>query len=263
MEDQIEDTGNIADPALSHVDGVEKPGADSTEETITEPVGTADVPRETADVPRETADVPRETADAPREIADAADAADAADDAVADAQAALVGFDPALHLTNPDGTPRLTKKGAYMRKRGPAKGSTPKSKAGDADLFVDTVPAPAPAPAAVPAPAAAPAPASAAAQLNNRAVAAMLVTTCTTLAEKVIGPEWKAEKDEAKALTDAARVYLDSIGGVEISPGAALAIAVVGYSLPRLAVPNTQTKLQKLGVWVSSRVAWVRGRFGI
>ena len=91
----------------------------------------------------------------------------------------------------------------------------------------------------------------------------MLVTTCTTLAEKVIGPEWKAEKDESKALTDAARVYLDSIGGVEISPGAALAIAVVGYSLPRLAVPNTQTKLQKLGGWVSSRIAWLRGRFGI
>ena len=243
MADQIENAGNIADPALSHDAEQEKPGDDSTEETVTEPIGT-DVPRETADVPRETADVD--------------DAAAAADNAVADAQAAMVGFDPALHLTNPDGTPRLTKKGAYMRKRGPAKGSSPKSETGDADLFADTVTAPAPAQLnnrAVTAPAPA--------QLNNRAVAAMLVTTCTTLAERVIGPEWKAEKDEAKALTDAARVYLDSIGGVEISPGAALAIAVVGYSLPRLAVPNTQTKMQKLGGWVSSRVAWLRGRFGI
>lgn len=244
MANQIENTGNITDPALSHDAGAEKPGADSNAETITEPVGTADVPRETADVPRETAD-----------------AASAADNAVVDAQAALFGFDPALHLTNPDGTPRLTKSGAYMRKRGPAKGSTPKSKAGDTDLFSD-------APTDVsretqPAAAVAPSPATAAPTLNNRAVAAMLVTTCTTLAERVIGPEWKAEKDEAKALTDAARVYLDSIGGVEISPGTALAIAVVGYSLPRLAVPNTQTKLQRLGGWVSSRVAWLRGRFGI
>ena len=236
MADQIENTGDITDPALSHDADAEKPGADSTAETITEPAVTDDVPRETDT----NADVSRETAE---------DAGAAADDAVADAQAALVGFDPALHLTNPDGTPRLTKKGAYMRKRGPANGSSPKSKTGDADLFAGTVTAPAPA--------------SAAAQLNNRAVAAMLVTTCTALAEKVIGPEWKAEKDESKALTDAARVYLDSIGGVEISPGAALAIAVVGYSLPRLAVPNTQTKLQKLGGWVSSRVAWLRGRFGI
>ena len=247
MADQIENAGDITDPALSHDAEPEKPGADSTDETVTEPIGT-DVPRETADVPRETADV--------------VDAAAAADNAVADAQAAMVGFDPALHLTHPDGTPRLTKSGAYMRKRGPAKGISPKSKAGDTDLFADTVAAPAPAGVpreTVPAPA----PASAAAQLNNRAVAAMLVTTCTTLAEKVIGPEWKAEKDEAKALTDAARVYLDSIGGVEISPGTALAIAVVGYSLPRLAVPNTQTKLQKLSGWVSSRVAWLRGRFGI
>ena len=254
MSDQIENTGNITDPALSHDAGAEKPGADSTEETITEPVGTADVPRETADVPRETADVPRETATAD-------DATSAADNAVADAQAALVGFDPALHLTNPDGTPRLTKSGAYMRKRGPAKGCAPKSKAGDTDLFYN---APTDVPRETqPAAAVAPSPATTAATLNNRAVAAMLVTTCTTLAERVIGPEWKAEKDEAKALTDAARVYLDSIGGVEISPGTALAIAVVGYSLPRLAVPNTQTKLQKLGGWVSSRVAWLRGRFGI
>ena len=248
MADQIENTGNITDPALSHDTDAEKPGADSTAETITEPAVTDDVPCET----EADADVSRETD---------ADAGAAADDAVADAQAALVGFDPALHLTNPDGTPRLTKKGAYMRKRGPAKGSSPKSTTGYADLFSDTV---TPAPAAVPRETvSAPAPATAAAQLNNRAVAAMLVTTCTTLAEKVIGPEWKAEKDESKALTDAARVYLDSIGGVEISPGAALAIAVVGYSLPRLAVPNTQTKLQKLGGWVSSRVAWLRGRFGI
>ena len=158
---------------------------------------------------------------------------------------------------NADGTPRLTKSGAYMRKRGPAKGSTPKSKAGDTDLFSD-VPR-----ETQPVAAAAPSPATTAATLNNRAVAAMLVTTCTTLAERVIGPEWKAEKDESKALTDAARVYLDSIGGVEISPGTALVIAVVGYSLPRLAVPNTQTKLQKLGGWVSSRIVWLRGRFGI
>ena len=250
MSDQITDTGNITDPALSHVDEAENPGADSNAETITEPAVTDVVPRETdAD-----ADVSRETD---------ADAGAAADDAVADAQAALVGFDPALHLTNPDGTPRLTKKGAYMRKRGPAKGSTPKSKAGDTDLFSDAPPSPAVSRETQPTASVAPSPATTAATLNNRAVAAMLVTTCTTLAERVIGPEWKAEKDEAKALTDAARVYLDSIGGVEISPGTALAIAVVGYSLPRLAVPNTQTKLQRLGGWVSSRVAWVRGRFGI
>ena len=251
MADQIVDTGDITDPALSHADEAEKPGVDSNEETITEPAGTDDVPRETdAD-----ADVPRET-----------DAGAAADDAVADAQAALVGFDPALHLTNPDGTPRLTKKGAYMRKRGPAKGRAPKSKAGDTDLFSEPETPAAAVAANVPretVAAPSPAPATAASTLNNRAVAAMLVTTATTLAERVIGPEWKAEKDETKALTDAARVYLDSVGGVEISPGAALAIAVIGYSLPRLAVPNTQTKLQRFGGWVSSRIAWMRGRFGI
>lgn len=36
-----------------------------------------------------------------------------------------IEFDPQVHMANADGTPRLTKAGTPMKKRGPAKGSAP------------------------------------------------------------------------------------------------------------------------------------------
>lgn len=165
---------------------------------------------------------------------------------------ALIGFDPAIHVMR-DGAPVLNADGTFRRRPG---------RKGKADRQTDVVPdgmadSQAAAPVAPP-----PIPTQAATLTDNRAVALVLVSTVTTLAEKTIGPEWAAGKDEVKVLSDATRKYLDSIGGVEITPGAALCIAVAGYALPRISHENTRSRLAKFGDWVADRYHWMRGKFG-
>lgn len=158
-------------------------------------------------------------------------------------------FDPAIHVAR-DGVPVLNKDGTYRMRPGR------KPKSTGAEMAPDRVVTPqAPAPQAATL-------AAAGTVTDNKAVAMVLVTTVTAMAEKVIGPEWVAEKDEVKALSDATRKYLDSIGGLEITPGAALCIAVAGYAMPRLAVENTRSKLATIGDWLRDRYYWMRGKFG-
>lgn len=156
---------------------------------------------------------------------------------------ALIGFDPAVHVMR-DGAPVLNADGSFRRRPG-RKSKSDVAAPGVADV-----------------PNAPPIPAQAATLTDNRAVALVLVSTVTTLAEKTIGPEWAAGKDEIKVLSDATRKYLDSIGGVEITPGAALCIAVAGYALPRIGHENTRSRLAKFGGWVADRYHWMRGKFG-
>ena len=158
-------------------------------------------------------------------------------------------FDPAIHVTR-DGAPVINKDGSYRMRPGR------KPKSTGAEMAPERV---------APAAPTAPTPqnlAAAGTVTDNKAVALVLVTTVTAMAEKLIGPEWSAEKDEVKALSDATRKYLDSIGGLEITPGAALCIAVAGYAMPRLAVENTRSKLAQMGYWLRDRYYWLRGKFG-
>lgn len=179
-----------------------------------------------------------------------------------------IGFDPAIHAVNPDGTPRLRTNGAYALKRGRGgRQRSDKSDTGDGDLFgsVPRETADVPretvgdgsTPNTTPAvPGAAPVP------VNSRDAAMMIVMTCTTVLSKVVGPEWVAEKQEVKTLTDATKVYLDSKGGLNVSPEMALFIAVVGYSVPRMAHENTRSKFGRLVDWSRDRFAVLRLRMG-
>lgn len=223
------------------------PGASADSENLS-----ADVPRETVDdVPRETnADVPRET--------------DPVGEAVATAVEQWIGFDPAVHSVNPDGTPRLRVDGSYARKRGKGgRKSGTDDGTGSDDLFgyPDTI-HPGPAVGGVsatvpqqPAPPTAP-------NMSSAQASAMLVVACTTVMAKLVGPEWAAEKPEQKTLIDATKIYLDSKGGLNVTPEMGLFIAVSMYAVPRLAHENTRSKFGQMVDWTRDRIAVLRSRFG-
>lgn len=202
-------------------------------------------------VEQSPADVPRETEDPVSQ-------------AVETAIEQWVGFDPAIHAVNGDGTPRLRVDGSFARKRGrggrkstDADTNTP----GADDLFTDldnTPSQPLHVPRETPT---APAPSTTAPTLNNQQTAAMLVMACTTVMGKLVGPEWLTEKPEQKALVDATKIYLDAKGGVNVTPEMGLFIAVSMYAVPRLAHENTRSKFGKAVDWCRDRFTVLRARF--
>lgn len=195
--------------------------------------------------------VPRETVDD----------SDPVGEAVAVAVQQWVGFDPAIHATNPDGSPRLKVDGTYARKRGRG-GRKSGDDSGSADLFTNVsretmadVPRETPqTDPAQPSPTAAP-------TVTSQQTATMLVLASTTVLARLIGPEWAAEKDELKSLTTATKIYFDSKGGVQMSPELGLFLAVSMYAVPRAAHENTRSKLGKCFDWCKDRFAVVKARF--
>lgn len=203
------------------------------------------------------------TEDVPAVDSAAQSSADPVAQTVAASVDAHIGFDPAIHAVNPDGTPRMKVGGGYALKRGKGgRKSQAKNDAGETDLFSDPVSAavsgteeagPMPAPTAG-APVGVP--------VSSRDAAIMIVMTCTAVLSKTVGPEWQADKAETKNLTDATKAYLDSKGGLSVTPEMALFLAVTGYAVPRFAHENTQTRAQKAWQWVTDRVAVFKARFG-
>lgn len=204
---------------------------------------------ETDSVEQSPADVPRETSDPVSQ-------------AVETAIEQWVGFDPAIHAVNEDGTPRLRVDGSFARKRGRGgRKSVDTNAPGSDDLFTDPdntpsqpLHVPRETPPAQTSPTTAP-------TLNNQQTAAMLVMACTTVMGKLVGPEWLTEKPEQKALVDATKIYLDAKGGVDVTPEMGLFIAVSMYAVPRLAHENTRSKFGKAVDWCRDRFTVLRSRF--
>lgn len=211
-------------------------------------------------VPRET-NVPRETETVGDPVAEA----------VSVAVEQWIGFDPAIHARNPDGTPRLRVDGTYARKRGKGgrKSGDPVSRETGGDLFHgddsevvytstdETGPAPTATAQSQTQNTSAP-PVS----LSTREAAAAIVITSTTILSRLVGPEWAAEKPEVKALTDATKTYIDAKGGIQMSPEMGLFLAVSMYAAPRFAHENTRSKFGQLVDWMRDRVAVIKARIG-
>jgi hypothetical protein len=185
-------------------------------------------------------------------------------DAVAVAVSQWVGFDPAVHAVNPDGSPRLRVDGSYARKRGRGgRQSVPRETEAVADtqtnagLFDNPTSVPRETPRQAPASVPETVPAS----LSSREAAAAIVLTSTAILARMVGPEWSAEKPELKALTDATKIYIDSKGGLQMSPEMGLFLAVSMYAAPRFAHENTRSKFSKAVDWCKDRIAVLRARF--
>lgn len=144
---------------------------------------------------------------------------------------AYEGFDPSLHATNPDGSPRMKKGGGFALKRGRKAGTAVPS---HAQSTITADPAN---------------PSAGQAQISNQEASKMLCAMVCAGLQGVMGPEWEPSTAEAKALVDGTRAYLDATGGMDMSPATGLLFVWGGFGIPRLAMPETQSKLKKFGSW--------------
>ena len=162
-------------------------------------------------------------------------------------------FDPAIHETDESGAPVKTKAG-LLRKRPGRKSSKQKTRPTLGRIGPEAEPGPVD-------------PAAdftekqtLHAQLSGRTASRMFVS----LAAMVGGDEWQPRKergfDEQKVLDQAFEDYCVAKGINDIPPGVALVAALATYAMPRLAMPTTQTKLQRFGLWLKTKFTRKRKR---
>ena len=152
------------------------------------------------------------------------------------------GFDPRIHVER-DGKPVLNSDGTYRRKPGRAKRAS-----------VDTTQAATEAGEGPPE--------------NNDAVQAELRRRCAlmasgvtfTLCQAIGGPEFLPMVDVDKGIDEPRLVaggweeYFKSRGNIDLPPWAALAVALSAYIAPRLAMPQTQSRLATIWLWMRGKV---------
>ena len=140
-------------------------------------------------------------------------------------------FDPTLHVTNADGSPRLTKHGKFRLRPGRRaslnRPDEPPQKDESLTLAAET---------------------AASIYINSGIV--------------IFGPEWlpDAAKMEREQLVSAFEAYFEAKGITDIPPGVALTIALFGYAAPRLYMPETQSRISRAIEWTKIKFAWMRFR---
>lgn len=89
------------------------------------------------------------------------------------------------------------------------------------------------------------------------------VGACTVLYSvgmTIGGDEWRPSDDEHANLAQSFEAYFRVKGITDLSPGWALAIALVAYAGPRFRGPKTVTTLQKIGGFFARIGAWWKAR---
>lgn len=134
-------------------------------------------------------------------------------------------FNPAVHESNPDGTPRLTADGKYRRKRG-RKSNSPKS-ANTATVSAQAVPQ--------------------TPNIDYRGTAVLLSSLVFNGSVAVFGPAWEPSQAEREQIENAATRYCESQDISDIPPGIALLLCMGMYAVPRLSDSQTKEKLRSIG----------------
>lgn len=140
----------------------------------------------------------------------------------------LDGFDPLIHAVDQDGQPKRKPDGTYSMKRGRKPGQTRTAPPKDGPMKTTVSPA--------------------------RAAAVESAMLFAYGGVSIFGDEWKPKSDaEIQGLENAFERYYVAKGIVEFPPTVGLVVALAAYSVPRLATTNTQTKLQKIGLWAKEK----------
>lgn len=137
-------------------------------------------------------------------------------------------FDPAIHATDDSGRPRKTKTGKWAKKRG-RKSTTGYSQTATAKTSKDIE-----------------------AEQAGLATAQVIFT----LGVAIGGEEWQPKIDNETGLNEPHHMsqawaeYYKATGKTDVPPWLTVVIACSCYSLPRLTMPKTQTRMQRFSKWI-------------
>lgn len=152
-----------------------------------------------------------------------------------------VQFDPAIHATDKDGNPSITKTGKFRRKAGRKQngsviGNSRKSKLPEMDEAQKQ---------------------KATARANGIATAELIFA----LGVGIGGEEWKPIRDEKSGIderqymADSWAAYYEATGKQDLPPGLIVCTAIASYAAPRFTMPQTQSRFGKLKTWISKKMA--------
>lgn len=135
-------------------------------------------------------------------------------------------FDPAIHVTDAEGNPKLTTTGKLRKRPGRKSGTGTATKS-----TIATGPAPDP---------------EAEARRAARATGTVAANLLISMGCMFGGDEWQPRRDagydEKAYLETAFADYCEATGVSDIPPGLALTIAISAYAGPRFAMPKTRSK---------------------
>jgi len=146
-------------------------------------------------------------------------------------------FDPNIHLKDSEGNPKKTKTGKFRKKPGVNKPQSQQSGSGDKDN---------------------------AQQFGADQAAWMATNMFINTGVGVFGKEWYPQKsggiDEQAYLQTSFQQYFEAKGVYDIPPGWALAIAMTSYAAPRFRMPDTRTRMQKIGDALKYKIGKMRSK---
>jgi hypothetical protein len=161
-------------------------------------------------------------------------------------------FDSAIHVTNSDGSPALTKTDKLRKRPGRKAGATSagiKSTVGKPGVSADGTDDN-----------------TANAEAQARAAGVAAAETLFTVGVALGGDEWKPQKDartgqdEREFMRDAFGTYFEAKGMTDFTPGIALCVAVGAYAAPRLTMPKTIGRFERFKLWLATKAAERRSR---
>lgn len=155
-------------------------------------------------------------------------------------------FDPSIHAVNADGTPRRKVDGSLARRRG-RKGGTSSSASGEKQKKTTVSSG-----------------SVAGIDMTDYAVLGDLAAGMTAATGvMVFGAEWDfRDPAERQGMAMAYAEYMRAKEIRDIPPGMVLTMVLVSYSVPRLQLPETQSRMQKIGGWIKSKIAGRKFSFG-
>jgi len=146
-------------------------------------------------------------------------------------------FDPAIHVTKEDGTPEVNVDGTIRQKRGRG-ARRPESRLG--------IPGRA---------------------LSSPAAAGTAIAEgIFSVGQLIGGDEWRpvfsAEHgiNERASMRDAWVAYCEQKEITDVPPGVAVSLCVIGYIIPRFAMPKTKTRFETVKEWIGGKIGAFRRR---